>query len=149
MNRLTLTALAVALIVSLVDACRAGDGGTPDLLPPLPAIPLPPPVKEKTPLEKVYEAAGRLWSQQDKIAGRLQGRVLGRLIHKGMSAKEVEEILGEDPLRRIFRASDLGGGKIHRLHYYPDLGVWFSTVEQAGVLQVNDKRARFDRLLDD
>jgi hypothetical protein len=65
-----------------------------------------------------------------------------------MTPKHVEQFLGENSLCRTFREIDLGAGKIHRLHYYPDLGVWVSTVEQAGVLQVDKKRVTFVPPLD-
>jgi hypothetical protein len=131
-------------VANLGGAGRAGDGGTPgptaaDLLP-------PPPPKEKSPWEKVYEAAERVWRQRDKVAGRLKGRVLGCLIHKGMCLKQVEEILGENP-RRLTAELDLGAGRISRTDYDPDLGLSVMTTEQAGVSQVN-RPVEFDPLLD-
>jgi hypothetical protein len=85
-----LTALAVALVVAFLDGtCRAGDGGTPDegLLP---ALPPPLPAQERTLWEQATDAADLLWMRREKIPGRLKGRVLGSLIQKGMSPKQVE-----------------------------------------------------------
>jgi hypothetical protein len=116
------------------------------LLPPLPAIPPPPSPKEKTPLEKVYETAKPLWEKAVRLAGRLKGRVLGCLIHKGMSPSQVEEILGGNPRRRTAER-DLGGGWISRTDYDPDLGLSVMSTEQAGVRQVN-RPVEFDPLFD-
>jgi hypothetical protein len=144
MHRTTLTALGVALVAaSLCGAGRAGDGGTPEggVLP-------PPPVKEKTLRETLSKVAEMLWKEPGKLAGRLKGRVLGSLIRKGMTLKQVEQLIGEDPLRLTFLEMPFPKGCIYRGHYSPVLGLWFSTTQQAGVFLVDERPATYDQLLD-
>jgi hypothetical protein len=137
--------LAAALTACLCGAGRAGEGGTPDggLLPVL-----PPPAKEKTLLEKASKAVELLWKEPGKVAARLKGRVLGSRIHGGMTPKQVEQILGGDSLCRTGPAIKLDEGKISRVYYYPDLGLCFTTTEQAGVLLVDPRPVYYDPLLD-
>jgi hypothetical protein len=147
MSRLTLTALAVALTAAFLGgAGRTGDGGTPDSAPP-PAFPPRPPAQERTLWEQATDAADLLWLKREKIPGWLKGRVLGSLIQKGMTAKQVEQLLGEDPLRRTLLVIE-EPRRISRVHYYPELGLSVFTTEQAGVLQVDEPTIHFIPLLD-
>jgi hypothetical protein len=73
--------------------------------------------------------------------------VLGSLIQKGMTAKQVEQLLGDDPLRRTLLVME-EPRRITRVHYYPELGLSVFTTEQAGVLQVDEPPVHFIPLLD-
>jgi hypothetical protein len=144
MSRTTRTTFAVALMAGFLGgASQAGEGGTPAAIPPPPA-----PVKKKTLWERMSKVAEMLWNEPGKLAGRLKGRVLGSLIRKGMSLKEVEQLIGEDPRPLTFLEIPFGKGRINRVYYSPDLGLWFSTTEEAGVLLVDERPAEYDRLLD-
>jgi hypothetical protein len=65
-----------------------------------------------------------------------------------MSAKQVEQFLGEDPLRLTVVSSEIERGTILRVHDYRGLGLWVITTERAGVLQVWNPAIRFQPLLD-
>jgi hypothetical protein len=80
-----------------------------------------------------------LWERAQWVAGRLEGRVLGALVRRGMTSEEVERLLGEGTGE--CRSHGLAGCVLFEFWHYHECGFAISfdkdLNDKSGVARVN------------